>query len=312
MDSKSFSHIPVLFDDCMEGLAIKPDGVYYDATLGLGGHSRGILERLTTGRLIATDKDEQAIATAKERLAEYTDKLTVIHDDYKNVIPHLKELNIDALDGILVDMGVSSYQLDDAERGFSYMKDAPLDMRMDRTQELSAYEIVNGYAEEKLADVIYLFGEERYSRRIAAKIVERRKKQPIATTLELSGIVESCYPAKERFKFGNPSKRTFQAIRIEVNGELSGLKECIMSLARYLKVGGRMCVITFHSLEDRIVKHAFKELEADCLCDKHALVCTCGKRKEVEIITKKPISGSKESEENRRAESAKLRIVEKI
>lgn len=307
-----YSHIPVLYNEVLEGLNIKEDGVYFDGTLGGGGHTRGILEKLKSGKLIAGDKDSAAIKNAQETLAEYSGKLTLIKDDYKNIIPRLKELGISGLDGVLLDLGVSSYQIDTPERGFSYIKDAPLDMRMDDGQALSAYEVINNYKEETLANVIFEYGEERFSRKIARRIIERRAVKPIETTLELAKIVEGCYPPKDRFKFGNPAKRTFQAIRIEVNTELKGLAEFINDIALFLNKGGRMCVITFHSLEDRIIKHTFRELEKDCICDKRMPICTCNKRKEIEILTRKPICGSAEADENKRAQSAKLRIIERI
>lgn len=307
-----YAHIPVLYNEVLEGLNIKEDGIYFDGTLGGGGHSRGILERLRTGRLIACDKDQAAIENAEQTLIQYADKLTLIKDDYKNAISHLKQLGINGLDGVLLDLGVSSYQIDAPERGFSYIKDAPLDMRMDAGQALSAYEVINNYDEQTLANVIFEYGEERFSRKIARRIAEKRAVKPIETTLELAKIVESCYPPKDRFKYGNPAKRTFQAIRIEVNAELKGLSEFINDIALFLNKGGRMCVITFHSLEDRIIKHTFRQLESDCICDKRMPICTCDKRKEIEIITKKPIPGSVEADINKRAESAKLRIIKRI
>lgn len=307
-----YNHFPVLYKETLEGLCIKPDGVYVDGTLGGSGHSKGILEANPTVKLIANDLDLTAIENAKERLAPYLDRVTFINDDYKNIIYHLDRLGIDKVDGILLDLGVSSYQIDTADRGFSYVKDAALDMRMNQSQSLSAYEVVNGYSEEDLTRILFEYGEERYARYIAKKIVNKRAETPIKTALELAEIVASCYPVSERYKGGNPAKRTFQAIRIEVNNELQGLYEFIYNVALRLKVGGRMCVITFHSLEDRIVKRAFQELEKDCVCDKRLPVCNCNKRKEVNIITKKPILGSKESEINKRSESAKLRIIERV
>ncbi len=306
-----YEHIPVLYNEVIEGLNIKSDGIYVDGTLGGGGHSEGILKKLISGKLIVNDLDTEAINNAKEKFSGY-DNITYIHDDYKNILNNLDNINIGLIDGILLDLGVSSYQIDNAERGFSYIKDAPLDMRMNIEQEISAYTVVNTYGEQELTDILFTYGEERYARYIAKKIVARRKESPIKTTLELSEIVASCYPAKERYKFGNPAKRTFQAIRIEVNNELKGLEKFITDAAMRLKVGGRMCVITFHSLEDRMVKRAFVELEKDCICDKRLPVCVCNKRKEVEIITKKPISGAIEADKNKRSESAKLRIVEKV
>lgn len=307
-----YFHVPVLYDEVIDGLSIKPDGIYLDGTLGGGGHTRGILERLTTGRLIANDKDADAIENAKDKLSDYADKITYVHDDYKNIIAHLDDLQIKDLDGILLDLGVSSYQIDTAERGFSYVKDAPLDMRMDREQSLSAYDVVNKYSEKELLRVLYEYGEESNARNIVRNILAARAKEPIKTTSELAELVSKSYPPKERYKHGNPAKKTFQAIRIEVNNELAGLQDFIYDLALRLKKGGRMCVITFHSLEDRIVKHAFIELEKDCVCDKKLPVCVCNKRREAIIITKKPILGEKEKEVNKRAESAKLRIIERV
>ncbi|HOO22337.1 MAG TPA: 16S rRNA (cytosine(1402)-N(4))-methyltransferase RsmH [Clostridia bacterium] len=307
-----YSHVPVLYNEVLEGLAIKPDGIYFDGTLGGAGHSEGIVKQLDTGLLIATDKDIEAIGNAKKRLSGYGEKVKLIHDDFKNIISYLDEMHIEKLDGVLLDLGVSSHQIDTAERGFSYIKDAPLDMRMDTTQKQSAYDVVNSYGERELCDILFSYGEERYAKFIAKRICERRKISPIKTTIELAELVASCYPAKERYAGGNPAKRTFQAIRIEVNDELKNLGEFVKEIALRLKTGGRMCVITFHSLEDRLVKHAFRYLELDCVCDKKMPVCTCGKRKEIEILTKKPISGTKESEINKRAESAKLRIIERI
>ncbi len=307
-----YYHVPVLYDEVIDGLKIKPDGIYLDGTLGGGGHTRGILERLTTGRLIANDKDADAIENAKDKLSDYAEKIIYVHDDYKNIIARLDDLQIKELDGILLDLGVSSYQIDTAERGFSYVKDAPLDMRMDREQSLSAYEVVNRYSEKELLRVLYEYGEESNARNIVRNILAARAKEPIKTTSELAELVSKSYPPKERYKHGNPAKKTFQAIRIEVNNELAGLQDFIYDLALRLKKGGRMCVITFHSLEDRIVKHAFIELEKDCVCDKKLPVCMCNKRREAIIITKKPILGEKEKEVNKRAESAKLRIIERV
>ena len=307
-----YNHFSVLYQDTLDGLDIKHNGIYVDGTLGGAGHSLGILEKLTDGRLIANDLDEAAIANAKERLKDHLDKVTFVKDDYKNIIEHLDELGYEKVDGILLDLGVSSYQIDTAERGFSYIKEARLDMRMNQEQKLSAYEVVNEYSEKELVQLLFEYGEEKNSRQIARKIVREREKKPIETTTELAELVASCYPAKERYKGGNPAKRTFQAIRIEVNNELSGLYEFIYNVALRLKEGGRMCVITFHSLEDRIVKRAFCELEKDCICDKRLPVCNCNKRKEVEIITKKPILGSTEGDINKRSESAKLRIIKRV
>lgn len=309
-----FAHIPVMLDECLEGLNIKADGIYVDGTVGGAGHSIEIVKRLSgNGRLICVDKDEDALKAAGERLAPYSDRVTFIHDDYKNLVAELDSIGVGKVDGILLDLGVSSYQLDNAERGFSYMKDAPLDMRMDRSQRISAYEVVNGYSESELARILFDYGEEKLARQIARNIIKARAEKPIETTLELAKIVEDTYPAKTRWKFGHPAKRTFQAIRIEVNGELSRLDEAITAMARRLKKGGRMAVITFHSLEDRIVKSAFKQLSLACTCPPDFPVCVCGKVQEVELVNKKPIVATEqELEINPRSQSAKLRVVERV
>ena len=309
-----FVHLPVMPRECIEGLAIKPDGIYLDGTTGGGGHSLLIAERLgESGRLIAFDKDEEALEAAKSKLRDHLGKVTFVHDDFASACGRLDELGIEALDGVLLDLGVSSYQIDNAERGFSYTKDAPLDMRMDRGQDLDAYKVVNGYPRERLESIFRDYGEERLARRIAAKIEERRAEAPVATTLELAELVAGCYPPGTRYKYGNPAKRVFQAIRIEVNGELDRLSESVTALARRLRRGGRMAVITFHSLEDRIVKNAFRELSLSCTCPPDFPVCVCGKVKEVELVNAKPITASPEElKANPRAESAKLRIVKRI
>lgn len=309
-----FVHLPVMPRECIEGLAIKPDGIYLDGTTGGGGHSLLIAERLgESGRLIAFDKDEEALRAAKSKLRDHLGKVTFVHDDFASACGRLDELGIEALDGVLLDLGVSSYQIDNAERGFSYTKDAPLDMRMDRGQDIDAYKVVNGYPREKLESIFRDYGEERLARRIAAKIEERRAEAPVATTLELAELVAGCYPPGTRYKYGNPAKRVFQAIRIEVNGELDRLSESVTALARRLRRGGRMAVITFHSLEDRIVKNAFRELSLSCTCPPDFPVCVCGKVKEVELVNAKPITASPEElKANPRAESAKLRIVKRI
>ncbi|MDE7328328.1 MAG: 16S rRNA (cytosine(1402)-N(4))-methyltransferase RsmH [Clostridia bacterium] len=308
-----FKHKSVMLKECIDALDIKEDGVYLDCTLGGGGHSLEIVKRLTTGRLIAVDKDKDALESASKRLKEYEEKITYIRDDFKNVIDRLDELKIDKLDGVIMDLGVSSYQLDNAERGFSYSADAPLDMRMDADQYLSAYDVVNNYDEARLAQLIWEYGEDKLSGRIAKNIVQRRAKEKITTTAQLAEIVENSYPAKLRWKFGNPCKRTFQAIRIEVNGELKDLDKIVNDLSLRLKTGGRICVITFHSLEDRIIKRVFVELNKECICPPHQPICTCSKRREVEIITKKPITANEsELEENSRSASAKLRIAKRV
>ena len=302
-----------MLNECIRGLDIKPDGIYVDCTLGGGGHSKEIASRLTTGRLIAIDKDEDAIMAAAERLYGYKERITIVHDDFKNFRHILDGLKIDKVDGILADLGVSSYQIDNEERGFSYIKDAPLDMRMDRSQYLSAFIVVNEYTVNELTKIIAAYGEERYARKIAENIVQYRENKSIRTTGQLAEIVEKSIPAKFRWKYGNPCKRTFQAIRIEVNGELEYLDAAITDMVNSLKSGGRMCVITFHSLEDRIVKQRFKEFFTDCVCDKSLPQCVCGKKREIKILTPKPVTaGEEELGNNSRAECAKLRIIEKI
>lgn len=309
-----FSHVSVLLDECIDGLKIKEDGIYVDGTLGGGGHSLEIVKRLgEKGRLIAIDRDADALMAAGAKLHAHASKITYVHDDFKNCCTVLDELGIDEVDGILLDLGVSSYQLDNAERGFSYMKDAPLDMRMDQSQFLTAFNVVNEFTVSQLTKILYEYGEEKLAPRIAEKIAAVRDKETISTTLQLAKLVEGCYPAKTRWKYGHPAKRTFQAIRICVNNELTGLGDTVTNMARRLEKGGRMAVITFHSLEDRIVKTAFKDLALSCTCPPDFPVCVCGKVKEVELVNKKPIVASQEElNRNSRAESAKLRIVERV
>ncbi len=309
-----FKHIPVMLNECVKGLDIKADGIYVDATVGGAGHSCEIVSRLGEGgRLIAVDKDEDALLAAGERLMPFKDRVTYVHDDFKNLPADLDAISIDKVDGVLVDLGVSSYQIDNAERGFSYMQDAPLDMRMDRGQYLTAFNVVNEFSASQLMSIIKDYGEERYARQIAENIVAERQKNTIATTGQLAEIVERSYPAKDRWKFGHPAKRTFQAIRIYVNGELDGLGEAIRALALRLKSGGRMAVITFHSLEDRIVKTEFARLATDCICPPDFPICVCGHHREVDLVNKKPIVASAEElEMNGRAASAKLRIIQKV
>lgn len=309
-----FSHVSVLLDECIDGLKIKEDGIYVDGTLGGGGHSLEIVKRLgEKGRLIAIDRDADALMAAGAKLHAHASKITYVHDDFKNCCTVLDELGIDEVDGILLDLGVSSYQLDNAERGFSYMKDAPLDMRMDQSQFLTAFNVVNEFTVSQLTKILFEYGEEKLAPRIAERIAAVRDKETISTTLQLAKLVEGCYPAKTRWKYGHPAKRTFQAIRICVNNELTGLGDTVTNMARRLKKGGRMAVITFHSLEDRIVKTAFKDLALSCTCPPDFPVCVCGKVKEVELVNKKPIVASQEElNRNSRAESAKLRIVERV
>ncbi|MGY0375182.1 16S rRNA (cytosine(1402)-N(4))-methyltransferase RsmH [Clostridium sp. JNZ J1-5] len=307
-----FKHIPVLLDEVIESLNIKEDGIYVDCTLGGAGHSSEIIKRLSkNGRLIGIDQDTNALKAAKEKLADY-DNVTYVHDNFYNIDDILRELNISKVDGILMDLGVSSYQLDTAERGFSYMKDAPLDMRMNSENSFSAYEIVNDYSEEEIYRVIKNYGEERFAKKIANNIVNQRQSKPIETTFELVEIIRKSIPLKFQ-KNGHPAKKTFQAIRIEVNSELEILNKAIEDSIRNLNEEGRLSIITFHSLEDRIVKIKFKELEDPCKCPKEFPVCVCGKKPVIEIITRKPIEPSEiEKEVNSRSRSAKLRVAEKI
>ena len=311
---KEFSHIPVMLEECMKALNLKNGGVYMDCTLGGGGHSYEILKRTATeGKLIATDLDDEAIAAASETLKPFEGRFRIYKSNYKNFENVLEEAGIDSLDGILIDMGVSSHQLDDKGRGFSYMQpDAPLDMRMDRSQSLTAEYIINSYSQSELTRILREYGEEKFAANIAANIVKARTRSAITTGGELAEIIENSIPAK--FKQNGPAARkSFQAVRIAVNGELTGLYDCVVGLTRRLNNGGRIAILTFHSLEDRIVKQAFKYLESDCICDKSLPVCVCGKVKEIEVITKKPvIADLKEMTINSRSRSAKLRIAQKI
>ena len=314
MQKTEFKHISVMLNECMDGLNIKQDGVYFDGTLGGGGHSYEILKRSTpNGQLVATDLDDYAIGRASERLKEFSGRFKLIKDNFKSFKSIKEDLGIDGFDGILLDLGVSSFQLDDRERGFSYMAtDVDLDMRMDKSNPLTAMRVVNEYDERELKRILSEYGEERFAGSIASNIVKNRKEKPIKTTGELIEIIQRSIPKKFQ-QDGHPAKRTFQAIRIEVNGELDGLYETVLEMARSLKKNGRIVILTFHSLEDRIVKKAFKELECDCICDKSLPVCVCGKHKEIEIITRHPITASDgELKNNSRAKSAKLRIGEKI
>ncbi|MBO4281319.1 MAG: 16S rRNA (cytosine(1402)-N(4))-methyltransferase RsmH [Lachnospiraceae bacterium] len=307
-----FKHRSVMLDETIEGLRIIPEGIYADGTLGGAGHSFEIAKRLTTGRLIGFDQDGAAIEAATERLAPYKDRVTIIRNNYENMISELDSLGIEKVNGILLDLGVSSYQLDTAERGFSYMADAPLDMRMDDRMEETAADIVNGYSEQELYRIIRDYGEDRFAKNIAKHIVIRRSEQPIRTTAELSEIIKESIPAKIRATGGHPAKRTFQAIRIELNRELNVLSESLSGMIDRLAPGGRFCVITFHSLEDRIVKTAFKNTENPCTCPPNLPVCVCGKKPLGRVITGKPIVPTEEEQnENPRSKSAKLRIFEK-
>ncbi len=308
-----FKHYSVMQEQCIEGLKINPAGIYVDMTLGGGGHSSLIAAKLTTGKLIGIDRDGDAIQAAGQRLAPYGDTVITVKDNYKNIKSILSGLGIDQVDGILCDLGVSSYQLDEPERGFSYRFDAPLDMRMDREQLLTAADVVNTYSAEQLAEVIFKYGEERYARKIAAKIVATRARHPIERTLELSELICSVFPPKERYGDKHPAKRTFQALRIEVNEELKDLDQAFEDAIAALKPGGRIAVMTFHSLEDRIVKNLFRRLSQGCICDKNIPVCICNNREIIKLINRKPIlADEKELGENNRSKPAKLRIGEKI
>ncbi len=305
-----FKHIPVMLNECIDGLNIKQNGIYVDGTLGGAGHSSIIAQKLNnTGMLIGIDRDIEALDVAKEKLSSYTN-VQYVHDNHDNIKSILEYLNIDFVDGILLDLGVSSYQLDERNRGFSYMGEAKLDMRMDKSQKFSAWDVVNKYKEQDLANVIYEYGEERFSRKIANKICEVRKEKPIETTLELVKIIESVVPFNKND--GHPAKRTFQAIRIEVNNELKPLYDTVVNCVSTLNNGGRLCIITFHSLEDKIVKKAMLDLAGKCTCPPGLPYCVCGAKSEGIIITKKPIlPNDTELEENSRSKSAKLRIFEK-
>lgn len=308
-----FHHISVLLNECIDNLNITPDGIYVDGTMGGGGHSLEIAKRLTTGRLICIDQDPNAHEAAGKRLAEYKDRITFVRDNFGNIANILDSLGIEKIDGMLLDIGVSSHQLDEAERGFSYQQDAPLDMRMNPDRPFSAYDVVNGYDEDELDRVIFTYGEERWARRIAQFIVKEREAKPIETTGELVDIIKKAVPKGARKDGPHPAKRTFQAIRIEVNGELEVLQRAIDDVAARLAVGGRLCIITFHSLEDRIVKEAFRKQENPCICPPQFPVCVCGKKPLGRVITKKPILPSKEElEENPRSRSAKLRVLEGV
>ncbi|MDM0775912.1 16S rRNA (cytosine(1402)-N(4))-methyltransferase RsmH [Clostridium perfringens] len=308
-----FKHVSVLLDECINALNIKEDGIYVDCTLGGAGHSSEIVKRLSSdGRLIGFDQDKDALKAAGERLKDYKN-VTYVHSNFYAIYDVLTDLVIDGVDGILMDLGVSSYQLDNGERGFSYMQDAPLDMRMNRENEFSAYEIVNTYSEEELYRIIKEYGEEKFAKRIASFIVKNREEKNIETTLELVEIIKAAIPAKARREGPHPAKRTFQAIRIEVNKELEIISKTILDGVKKLNKGGRMAIITFHSLEDRIVKNTFKELANPCTCPSEFPVCVCNRKPEVKLISRKPIEASKEELEfNPRSRSAKLRIIEKL
>ncbi len=308
-----FKHKPVLLNECIEGLNIKPDGIYVDGTLGGAGHSSEIVKRIASGKLIGIDQDAVAIETAKERLRIYGDKVILVHDNFRNLDNILDSLGIDKIDGMLVDLGVSSPQLDDGSRGFSYTTDAPLDMRMNKETSVGAYEVVNFWEESELKRILFDYGEEKFAPRIAKEIVKRREIKPIKTTFELVNIIKSAMPASALREKQHPAKRSFQAIRIAVNDEFGAESELLNEVIPRLKSGGRLAVISFHSLEDRIVKNAITARTKGCTCPPDFPVCVCGFKPTIKVITKKPITASKEElEENPRARSAKLRVVEKL
>ncbi len=306
-------HVSVLLRECIENLNIRPDGIYLDGTLGLGGHSFEIASRLTSGRLIGIDRDETAIARAGRRLAPFAERVTLVHGNFSDACDILDELGIEGVDGMLFDLGVSSPQLDEAERGFSYMQDAPLDMRMDGSAALTAYEVVNSWPEERLNRIFWDYGEERYARRITAAIARAREQKPIETTMELVALIKSALPAQALREKQHPAKRSFQAIRIAVNDELGEVERMIATAPDKLNPGGRLCVISFHSLEDRIVKSGIAARENGCTCPREAPVCTCGFVRTLRSVSRKPILPSEEEiERNPRARSAKLRVAERV
>ena len=308
-----FKHTSVLLEETIENLRVKPEGVYVDGTLGGAGHALEVCRRLSAaGRLIGIDQDEDAIAAAEERLREYRDRVTILRSNYRCMVSELKKGGITAVDGILLDLGVSSHQLDEAERGFTYREDAPLDMRMDQRQELTAAGVVNTYSEERLYQVIRDYGEEKFAKNIAKRICRERAEKPILTTGELVEIIKASIPAKMRVTGGHPAKRTFQAIRIEVNQELAVLEESLDGMIDFLREGGRLCVITFHSLEDRIVKNIFRRNEHPCICPPEFPVCVCGRKPKGFVVTRKPVvPGEEELAANKRSKSAKLRVFER-
>lgn len=311
--SIEFSHVPVLLDECIEGLNIDPTGIYVDCTAGGGGHSSEIAKRLTTGKLISLDQDQDAINVCRQRLSVFGERSILVKSNFSMLDEVLKSLGIDRIDGVLMDLGISSYQIDEGERGFSLRYDAELDMRMDRSMPLSAYQVVNEYPQERIKEILYEYGEEKFAPQIARRIVEQRAIAPIRTTFELADTVRRAMPEKAiRKEAQHPAKRTFQAIRIEVNHELDVITPAIRAAEAHLKPGGRIAIITFHSLEDRIVKNAFAELARGCTCPPDFPVCVCGNKPRVRLVSRKPILPSKEElERNSRAASAKLRVCEK-
>lgn len=308
-----FQHKSVLLEACIENLRIRPDGIYVDGTLGGGGHSYEICRRLSSkGRLVGIDQDAAAIEAAGKRLEEFTDKVTIVRSNYRNMKTELEKLGISSVDGVILDLGVSSYQLDDAGRGFTYREDAPLDMRMDQRQSVTAKEIVNGYSEMELYRIIRDYGEDRFAKNIAKHIVLARQEKPLETTGELIHVIKAAIPMKVRAVGGHPAKKTFQAIRIELNNELGVLSDSLDDMIELLNDKGRICIITFHSLEDRIVKNGFRRNENPCICPKEFPVCVCGREPKGSVITRKPIlPGEEEIKVNSRAKSAKLRVFER-
>ena len=308
-----FHHVSVLLEECLDGLDIKPDGIYVDGTLGGAGHSSRIAARLTTGRLIGIDRDPVALKAAGARLAPYGDRVTLVHSNFCEIKQVLADLDLPGVDGILLDLGVSSPQLDDAQRGFSYMADAPLDMRMNSEDSLSAYTVVNTWSHDELKRILYNYGEERYAPQIASAICRKREIKPIETTLELVDIIRSAMPPAALREKQHPAKRSFQAIRIAVNDELGSVEKVMRDAVTCLNPGGRLAIITFHSLEDRIVKNGMADAAKGCTCPPNFPVCICGNQPKVKLITRKPIiSGDEELEMNPRARSAKLRVCEKL
>ena len=306
-------HVSVLLNECIDNLNTDPAGTYVDGTLGMGGHSEKIAEKLTTGRLICIDRDASAIDYARERLKLFSDRITFVHANFADTVEVLDELGIEGVNGMLFDLGVSSPQLDETERGFSYMKDAPLDMRMDRSEGLTAYDIVNTWSEERLNRILWDYGEEKYARRISRAIINKREKKPIESTLELSDIIKSAMPSQALREKQHPAKRSFQAIRIAVNDELGAVAKMAETVPDKLLPGGRLCIISFHSLEDRIVKSAIAARENGCTCPREAPICTCGFVKTLKSVYRKPILPSEEEiENNPRARSAKLRVAERV
>ena len=309
----AYGHRPVLLAECLDALCIRPDGVYVDGTLGRAGHSLEIAKRLTTGRLIGIDRDETAIAAAQERLRDYMDHVTLVHSNFDRIGEILEELHISGADGMLFDLGVSSPQLDDAQRGFSYMHDAPLDMRMDRTAALDAHQVVNQWSYEELRRILYDFGEERYAPAIAKAICRTRETAPIETTLQLVDVIKSAMPPQALREKQHPAKRSFQAIRIAVNGELDALPPMLNAACDHLNTGGRLAVISFHSLEDRIIKKTMQDMATGCTCPPSFPVCVCGKKPRIRLVSRKPIVADEaELERNPRSRSAKLRVAEKV